>query len=548
VRTLPILLLLALSACAPWVAPDAPDPTPTPAPTPTPPEPGRWTPSISDALLRNPDAGWVASNPNRSWASITTRAGGAEPYRAASVIDMTMSLADWLAPADGSDPDDAATGSGAGRVQEALDRRRYVALGIFADDVDDLPAAWATTDTPFDPSDPLQASPDGLISVLDLGDRVAPNYADPDYWQRLGSVVAALGDRFGGAPGVAFVHVSGIGDGGMFTFADPAPWFEGSAAPFTEITWPVITNTVATTWEQSFPFSTPFLSWRSIEHAFDQGAFLDMLANENFQLQDGCLGGCDEPDFDRFPGGPGTPYPDDDPFGGWLPGELAGSKALLGAGGLGGIADWRMAERDGGWDEGAFGPVDEYLGSVLDAALAHSGLRFVSLGGSACRSEWVTADVLASTPCATQTPGDLWAPIEEFGRRLGTRYAVLEVRAPSQEPSGSAWPVEIDVANLGDGRDFDDRVIEVGFQDLGSGEPLDTVTLEPDPPTSQWTPGSTSTLLVDLPLAALNSADPDAFALTIRLPDDRAFGGGIELAHDERDDAGRHVLVRWPAE
>ena len=543
-----LLLASLLGACGPWQAPDAPDPRPTPLPSPTPAEAGVWNPPISDALLRNPDHGWVASNPDRPWEAISTRVGGGEPYRVASVIEMTMPLSQWFAPFDGSDPDDAAAGSAAARVQEAIDRRRYVGLGIYADDVSDLPTGWTTTDVPFDPTDPLQTSPDGLISLVDLGDRTAPNYADPDYWQQLLSVIAALGERFGEEPGVAFVHVSGFGDRGSFTFSDPDPWFNDATAPFTAVTYQTFSNAVATTWDQSFPLATAFLSWQSIEHAFDEDIFLDMLLGEDFQLRDGCLGGCDQPEFDRFPGGSGTPFPADDPYGGWLPGDLADSKVLLGAGGLGGIADWRLAEADGTWDSAALGSVDGYMDLVFESSLAHSSLRFATLSDRACHSEWVTAAAPVGSPCGTQSVGDVWAPLLDYGRRMGTRYAVTEVRAPSRDVSGSVWAIEIDITNLGDGRAVVDREIEVGFLDRSDREPLDLVTFEPQPPTSAWTPGQTTTLLVELPTADLYSADPAAYSLYLRMKDERAFGGGIELAHDDRDESGRHVLASWPAE
>lgn len=542
----PLLLLVLLCACQPWVNPLGPAATPSPTPTPEVIEPGLWNPAQSSAILRNPNGGWVASNPNLSWSALQNRVSGGEPYRAASVIEMHLSLRDWLAPGDGSDVDAAATGSGAGRVQAALDRRRYVALGAYANSVDDLPPGWATTDVPWDPADPLQASPDGLIATVDLGDRIAPNYADPDYWQKLNSVVAALGDRFAAEPGIAYVQVSGIGDDGHFGFEDPGPWFDDAGAPFTWITWPVVTNTVATTWDDSFPNSAGFLSWRSIEHAFDAEDYREMLENEDFQLRDSCLGGCAEPEFDRFPGGAGAPYPPDDPYGGWLPGDFAEQKTLLGAGGLGGFAEWRIAERDGTWDSGTYGPMQDHLELALDAGLAHGNLRFALLAESACKSEWILADSPPSSPCGTQTVGDLWPPVVDYGQRLGSRFLVTEVRSERQEIFGTGWVGQVDITNLADLPADRDHILEFGFLDLSNREPLNFVEITPAIGTSQWSPGATTTIDVELPIDLLRAADPAEFALYLRVLDERAFGGGLEIAHDDRDEDGRHVLVTWP--
>ncbi|MCP4806777.1 MAG: hypothetical protein GY884_15650, partial [Proteobacteria bacterium] len=220
------------------------------------------------------------------------------------------------------------------------------------------------------------------------------------------------------------------------------------------------------------------------------------------------------------------------------PGDLADTKQLLTSSGLGGIADWRIAEDEGTWDTATYGSVDDYMDTVFGAAIEHSSLRFATLSDSACRSEWVIGATPEGSVCSGQVAGDVWEPLLEYGRRMGTRYAVTEVRAATPEVTGSQWSIEVDMVNLADGRDFSDRQIEFGFLDRSNREPLDTLVLTPDPPLTQWTPGQTVTLLVDVPTAGLNAEDPAAYSLYVRILDERAFGGGIELAHDDRDDSG----------
>ena len=225
---------------------------------------GSWTPQLLADIARNPDVGWVAANPNSGWSDLVARAGGQDPFRAASVIYTRLPVADWLAPADGSDNAAAGTGSAANQLSSAIDRGRYVGLRIVAEAADDLPSGWPTT------TDPPGVVPDAAVSLVDDHGVLRPDYTDPDFRNFMFEVIVALGDRFGAAsgPGLAFVDLGGIGDEGAFYFDDPSAWFEGDPPRYDDNAWTGTVDLWADTYRGAFGDDIPiFANWRVLQHA-----------------------------------------------------------------------------------------------------------------------------------------------------------------------------------------------------------------------------------------------------------------------------------------
>jgi len=527
-------------------------------------------PVESDPVL-NPDAGWVAFNPNQSWSSLEARAGG-EPFRIASVIYTRADSASWAAPTDGSDPGLVATGSMAGQVAEAIGHGRYVGLRVHATTSDDLPSGWPTTT-----AEP-ELVPDGVISLVLVGGEPgddddsasddddsasddddsasgardepvwAPNYSDPDYRDLHAAQVAALAGRFAADPGLAFVDVGGVGEGGGWDFADPAVWFSGPEPVFTEVSWAATAQFYADLYEGLFPDVPVFIPWPAIAHA---GAAADQvrdaLLSRGLHIRDDCVG-CDEPDFDRFPDeGSPDPYPPEDPYGGWLPAELWPDHALQYEAIDAGFGSWRLADADGEWDEAAHGPFEAWFRRMLDVRLQYAPPSLVALSGTACTSEWVIAADPPDTACGSQTPGAVWAPLVEYGEQLGYRYEVTSVRLRPDWSEVDLLDVEVDIVNRGSARAFVDRAVELALFEVDADEPLDPVPVTLPSPTSEWLPGQQVTLSASLPVEDLSFGDDVlGWALTIRVLEPRAFGGGIALPHPRMGDDAHYVLATWP--
>ena len=573
------LIGVLLSQCGGWedVGPAPDDPFPddddaaTPAPTIT------LTPEVLPGPVLNPDAGWVAHNPNQSWTSLVDRAGG-EPFRVASVIYTRAGSAEWAAPTDGSDPEASASGPVAGRVGEVIDHGRYAAFRLHASTVDDLPPGWATT------TDEAEVVPDGLISLVQVGgagddddsssdddddsssddddsssdddDSAAvardealwvPNYADPDYRDLHAAQITALADRFAGQAGLAFVDIGGVGEEGGWDFASPDVWFGGPTPIFNEVSWAASVQFYADLYESIFPDVPLYISWRAVANAGSAaGNVLDALVLRGVHLRDDCVG-CVEPDFDRFPDeGSDDPYPSTDPYGGWLPAELWPQHALQYEAIDDGFGSWRLADRDGEWDEAAHGPFATWFARMLDVRLRYAPPSLVSLSGTACTSEWVIAAAPPATACASQAPGAIWAPLLSYGERFGYRYVVTQVRLAPNWQELEELEVELDVVNQGAARAFVDREVELAFVDGVTGVALDPVSVALPAPTSDWLPDQLVSLSAALPLQELDFAEGASWDLTIRVLEPRAFGGGIALPHPAVTEEARFVVASWP--
>ena len=581
-----VIALLAaalLTGCDGWQTVEPPTPPPFDDDDATD-EPVAITPQLLPGAVANPDAGWIATNTSHSWTSLSDRAGG-EPFRVASVVYVVGSLRDWFAPADGSVAATVATGNRAGVVIEALDQGRYVAFRLHANSVDDLPPAWeTTTDEPGfiphgrvslvqvdfipDPGDDDDDSAtDDDDSAADDDDSAAdddddsarseprgggtpvyaPNYSDPDYRDLVSGMLSALAERFASETGLAFVDVSGVGRDGGWDFDDTEPWF-GPAAVFTEASWAAQVITWIDIYEGLFNGVPLFLPYRAL--ALSGEAADDItpgLEKGLLGLRDDCAGGCTSPDVTRFPGEPGSPYPADDPYGGWFPGELYEDHPILYASGQGGIGSMRLADATGAWDSSTFGPFASYMATQFDTRFRHGPASFVTLSGTPCTSEWVIAADPPPSACAQQSPGSMWPPITEYGERAGYRYVVTEVRLRPDWENVGTLEVELDVENQGAARAHRDRQVHLAFVDEATGEATVPVEIELEEPTSSWGPGESVTLTAELTTSELSFGTDDRWALTIRLLDSRAYDGGIRLPHPVIGSEARHVLATWPA-
>ena len=548
----------------------------------TQPETVALVPEVLAGAVLNPDAGWIASNPNRDWGALSATAGG-EPFRVASVIQVTGTLREWYAPGDGSNPDGIGNGNQAGLVDEALERGRYAAIRLYADTVEDLPPAWPTS------TDPPEPFPDGVISLVPIGDPTGddddsagddddsagddddsagddddsagsetgggdgviwrPHYGDIDYFLFVAPMIGALGDRFGDELGMAYVDVAGVGVGGSWDFDHPEIWFDAGPSTFSETSWAASVTTWIDQYADAFDGVPLFLPYRAITHAGVQSDLIvEALASDDVHIRDDCMG-CAEPDFDRFPDeGSGNPYPADDPYGGFLPAELwPDHRILYDAALLDGLGAWRFADISGSWDEGAFGPFAAFFQRTLDVRFHYAPPSMMVLSGKACTSEWVIAATPPSTACGNHSSDAVWAPVRDYGERLGYRYVVTEVRLRPDWENLVELVVEFDVTNAGGTRAYVDRAVEVALVNVETGEAQTPVAVKTDPPTSQWGPDSSRTLTATLPLNALAFDSGDAWALTVRFVEPRAFGGGIRLPHATVGPESRHVLASWPA-
>ena len=567
------LLGLLLSQCGGWnevgTPPDDPfgddDDAATPADT------VEVVPEIGSEPVLNPDAGWVAYNPNQSWTSLVARAGG-EPFRVASVIYTRVDSAGWAAPTNGSNPDLVATGSVAGQVAEAMEHGRYAAFRVHATTSEDLPSGWPTTTAP------AELVPDGVISLILVSGSVgddddsagddddsagddddsastgrddpvwAPDYSDPDYRDLHSAQVAALADRFAGEPGLAFVDIGGVGEAGGWDFEDPALWFSGADPVFNEVSWAATVQFYADLYEGLFPGVPLYISWRAVANAGAASSdVLQALTSRGIHLRDDCVG-CAEPDFDRFPEeGSDDPYPSSDPFGGWLPAELWPDHAMQYEAIDAGFGSWRLADADGEWDEGLHGPFEDWFRRMLDVRIRYAPPSLAGLSSTACTSEWVIAADPPASACGSQTPGAVWAPLQEYGEQLGYRYEVTSVRLRPDWDQADDLAVELEVVNRGAARAFADRGVELAFVEVDGDRTSTPVALVLPSPTSEWLPGQQIALSVVLSTEELSFGDDVlGWTLTIRVLEPRAFGGGIALPHPPVGDEARYALATWP--
>jgi hypothetical protein len=590
---LPLLvgLGLLLSHCGGnWEQVEPPTPNPfdddDDATTPAPPD--VVVPELLAGPVRNFDAGWVAHNPNQSWSSLVARAGGV-PFRPASIVYTRASSATWAEPNDGSNPDAIAVGTTAALLHEAIAQGRYAALRIHATEPDDLPSAWETT------QEPAALIPDGRISLVLLSgspgddddsagddddsagddddsagddddsgaddddsaarstgrdDAVwAPNYADPDYRDLHAAQIAALGASLSDGPGLAFVDIGGVGALGGWDFEDPEPWFGGAQPIFSEASWAATVMFYADLYESAFPGVPLFIPYEAVAWAGEaRDEVTQALVSRGVGIRDDCMGGCLEPDFDRFPGQDGEPYPADDPYGGWLPAELWQDHPIQYEGSLGGLGTWRLEDNQGDWDVGTWGAFDAYFRRMLDVRVEFAPPSLVSMSGTACTSEWVVAADPPGSACAPQTPGAIWEPLVGYGEQIGYRYVVTEVRVRPDWEDGDQLEVEFDLSNAGSARSFADRQLQMAFVDVASGVAQEPASVTLPSETSAWLPGTSVTLTASLSTAGMDFAGGAAWALTLRVVEPRAFGGGIALPHPTVGDEARHVLASWPFE
>jgi len=522
------------------------DVTPPPAVTPGPPV--VVSHPRTPTTLRHLDGGFVATNEGHSWAALQAMAG-AEPFPLASVIEVEGSLREWLLPADGSQTGDAAAGTWAGYVAEALAAERYVALRLTALTPEDLPAAWPTTE------DPPGTLPDGRLSLLVYGDGPgddddagddddsagddddsaggAPgddddtsvvryvDWSDPDFFQLHGGVVQALADRFADEPGIAFVTVGGVGLRGLWTLPDEVPPV-GAGGVFTPGSWLSVVGLHTEVYRGAFPDIPVVAGLSVLDQAGDQQGGVDnTLSGDAIGLRDACFGGClGAVDWDRFPGEPGTPF-GGDPYGGWWPGGR--STELVLGGGQGSLGGWRVAELAGTWDGTAWGTPAEHLDRALQIAATHAPARWVSLGDDACLSAQAQS-ATATDDCAPAT--GTWTALERWtfadGERLavGARVELREVTVPDNWRALDAVPVGLTIENIGmvDGAD---RPWELR---LRAGEQvLAATTAEPGAVAAgaTWEGEASATWDADVPDGPV--------VLEVRVPEERAFGGVMAL-------------------
>lgn|GEM_PF-6509248 len=536
--------LVAATGCDPW--------TPTPTPTPvgddddvTEPPTGAWSPASTSELLRNPDAGWVATNRYEEWPALVERAGGNDPFASASVIVMSLSAAEWVIPNDGSSADHAASGWVAARAQAAMDAGRYVALRIGASTAADLPSGWPTHALTGN-SNPL---PDASIELLtvdsETGPIQVPNWADPDYRNFFTEIAASLGGLLASGPGLAWVEIGGVGVDGTWELTDRDAFFDGSPPLFSEQSWGGTVLLYASMHEDAFPGVPLFVPDAALRHAGSSRVNLqEGFADDGVGIRSGCMGGCVEPDPGRWPGEDGAPYPADDPYGGFLAGELWNEHPVLLMGGRGSLGGWRLAGTDGSWDEGTFGPASTYPEDMLQAAFRHAPPDLFVYADTSCTSEWAGHSTPGPDACANQTGTTAWPVLSDWGRQLGYRYVVTEVRGDREVPGPTEFVGELDVSNQGGRPAGFDRPVELAWLVGGVAQEVTTVT--PVSGTSAWGPGDSETLTFRLSTGGLGvPGSRGDYALAIRVREPRAFGGAIQLAHPGRTADGWHPLVEF---
>jgi hypothetical protein len=537
-----------------------PEPTPTDEPTPAPPI--EVVPTVTDGLLMNPDGGWVASAGSESWSALTDRAGGDEPFSVASVIEFRGSLAEWLAPGDGSDPTQATTGAMASAVQAALDNGRYVALRLVGVTPSDLPASWPTS------TDAAALLPDGIISLVGVpvgddddsagddddsagddddsarGDVATGwvNVADPDWIQYQQVILSELSGRFAGEPGLAFVTVGGVGTEGTWQLPEQFSWF-GSAgqAAFTEPSWVATVGFYSELYRGSFGAVPAFIGWTVLREAGSSASQLsNVLAGDEISIRDDCFGGCSEPDFDRFPDeGSGDPYPSSDPYGGWLIAEYEEALGAAAAGGLGGLGAWRAAEAAGTWDSGSFGGVQSYLERMMDVRVRYAPPLYVSLGDDACASEYAVASSPSGPLCSNQSGGP-WSPLLDLGPSIGPRLHISRVAMPGNWYELDTFDLQVDLANASTAAPRSARTLELAFR-TAEGADLATVTFDED---ALDAPGLTATR----ELVAAVQLDPtptsgQTIDVVARLPMLRSFDGWLRMPHSGVDAQGWYPVA-----
>ena len=538
-----------------------PDPTPPEQTTPAPPV--EVIPPLTNELLLNPDGGWVASAGAESWATLTTRAGGDAPFSVASVIEFRGTLAEWLAPGDGSDPNQAATSDLSNAVRAALDNDRYVALRLVGLVADDLPPTWPTS------TDPPQILPDGVLSLLveDVGDDddsagddddsagddddsarggSGPEYinpADPDWIQYQQAVLSVLADAFASEPGLAFVTVGGVGTDGTWDLPDSVSWFGvAGQAPFTEPSWVSTVGFYSELYRGMFGDDVPaFIGWTVLREAGASAVNLvSVLEGDEISLRDDCFGGCSEPDFDRFPEeGSTNPYPADDPYGGWLIGEHHGVLGAAAAGGQGGLGAWRAAEAGGSWDSATFGGVQEHLARMMEVRQRYAPPMFVSLGDDACAAQAAVATAPTASLCADQAAG-VWAPLQTHGQTIGPRLQITRVGLPGNWHALDPVPLEIDVTNAGGAAPRTHRTLEIVFRD-GAGAELLSTTVDAEALDAPSLTG-TRALELDLSLASVPAVGTEV-TISVRLPHPRTFDGWLRMPHPGVDGEGWYPVA-----
>lgn len=566
-RVAPLLFsVLALTGCPVDFDPIQPGggfPEPTPPDDPTPAPPVEVVPTTSNDLLLNPDGGWVASAGSEPWSTLVQRAGGDEPFAVASVIEFRGTIAEWMAPGDGSDPTTVATGAMATAVQAALDNGRYVALRLVGETEEDLPASWPTA------QEPAGLLPDGILSLVtpeggddddsagddddSAGDDddsarggAGPawiNVADPDWIQYQQVILDQLSQRFGGEPGLAFVTVGGIGVDGTWQLPPEVDWFGAAGdAPFTEPSWVSTVGFYSELYRGAFGDGVPaFIGWTVLREAGSSAdSLVSVLAGDEISLRDDCFGGCSEPDFDRFPDeGSGNPYPSDDPYGGWLIAEHHEELGAAAAGGLGGLGSWRAAQAAGSWDTGAFGSAQDHLDRMMEIRQRYAPPLFVSLGDDACASQYAVAVAPSGSLCTDQASGT-WSPLLTHGVSIGPRLHIARIGMPGNWPELSPFALELDLANAGGAAPRTERTLELEIRD-DAGTVLWSTTFDAAAVQATSLTGSRA-----LEASVELSARPPAgvtVSVHARLPYTRSFDGALRMPHPDAGDGGWYEVA-----
>jgi len=437
----------------------------------------------SNALVINPDCGWVAYNYEDSYATRQQIAQGREPFALASVIYTRHPVSAW------ENEDGSFEGSAPLKLLEDWSQHgRAVGFRIYANTADHLPEHVRDA---VEIIDPLETR----------GEAVRIAYWDPNYIAHHRKLVEFLGKQLSNSPLLAYVDIGGVGDtGGEWFFENRHPY---DRTGLTDEIFLDMLKSFITMYRQAFPQTRLFISYDAIVQAKSKHKeALALILENDIGVRDDGLGGWPWPREHAPPESWPMPkfWPD-------VPVLFEGS------GRGGGVYGWKMQRKD--------------PARILRWALRKCHPSYINLGGAETTSEKACAELK-----------DL---LLKYGRKLGYRFVLLEASYPARLKPGATATISMRWANRGTSPCYADRKMELSLCD-DAATPVATIQAMPDPPTTAWAPESEQDLSMTLSIPETVTSREYKLRIGILMGNPRAPKQWVKTATANAEDNGQITI------
>ncbi len=375
-----------------------------------------------------------------------------------------------------------------GHFKGWMARKRYIGLRMYCNTVGDLPQGVN-------------------VPAHNAGRRHSPLYWSPQYMKAHRAFVQAVGKALAADPYLAYVDIGGVGNTGGEWLVYPddrwgaRPSFVNagySAENRDRMLWAVIRM-----YREAFPHVRLYLATAAVKSAGNKQKLYDYMKKNNIGFRlDGLCGQTTDRNGWQYRAKLHKLWLDH-PF------QWEGAYSTM---------EW---EKDrAGWSTAA----------IMKAALVFGPqmITYADADRDAVRFEKDPKKAAILTQAALE---------------LGYRIAITRVRYPGTVRSGRRFRIHLAVANRGCSKMYADREMEVSFLNA-AGRPRAAVKVRPRPPTSQWMPGKTIPVVLDVPLPANAPSGTCMLALAMMDEDPRRPDTRIEMALTKKTPEDRYLVDR----